>query len=103
MRIISRPRGGGKTTELIRISAENFSYIVVDSRRRAAAVFHQAKDMGLDIPFPITYDELINGDFYGKGIAAFLIDDIDQLVQRLARGVPVRAITITEAKISDES
>jgi hypothetical protein len=86
----------GKTTELIKLSAESFAYLIVGTQERATAVFHQAKEMGLDIPFPLTYDDFVRGSYYGKGINGFLIDNADNLIEKMSRGVPVLAISLTE-------
>ena len=56
--IIIGGRGSGRTTELIRMSAENNIYIVCLDRRRALNIAAMAREMGLIIPFPITVEEL---------------------------------------------
>jgi hypothetical protein len=95
--IIILPDGGGKTTELIKRSAESFAYIVVATRKDATRVFHQAKDMGLDIPFPLTFAEFLNREYYRPGIRGVLIDDLDLLVGFMTTGrLPVLAVTWTE-------
>ena len=96
MQIILRKRQMGKTTELIRISAETFAYIVVPTRKDAGTVSEMAKDMGLDIPFPLTYDEFIRGQYYGKNIKGFLIDNADMLLQYMAKGVAIKAISLND-------
>ena len=95
MRMIYRPRGEGKTTELIKISAEKQQYIVCINQMECSRIFSQARLMGLDIPFPITFDEFIKREYYGKGIKGFLIDNADQLLQYMS-SVPVEAITVCQ-------
>lgn len=58
MKIIKRGRREGKTTEIIKVAAKNFSYIVCLSQEEASRVAQEARNMGLDIPFPLTFDEL---------------------------------------------
>ena len=85
----------GKTTDLMKISAENNYYIVCSLRREADRMFHDAREIwGLDIPLPITFDEFIKGEYYGKGIKGFLVDNAELLIQRMSR-VPVFAITVS--------
>lgn len=95
MQTILLPRRVGKTTELVRMSAETSAYIVVQSKAAAAHAFAIAKHLGLDIPYPITHAEFIAEEYYGKGITGFLIDDADALLQKLARCVPILAASIT--------
>ena len=50
--------------------------------------------MEKNIPLPITYDEYLKGNFYGKNIESFLKDNVDMFITYLSKGVPVEAITI---------
>ena len=93
--MIVRDRQAGKTTDLIRLAAENFAYIVCPNQRQATQIARQAKGMGLDIPFPLTADEFVRGEFYGRGIRGFLFDNLDQIMQQMAHGVPVIAASWT--------
>jgi hypothetical protein len=95
VKIYARPRQAGKTTELIRIAADDFLYVVCPDFRQAVHVAEMAEQAGLDIPFPVTWNEFASGRFYGKGISGFLIDNLDMCVQGMARGVPVRAVSLT--------
>ena len=61
MKKIIGGRGTGKSTELIRRSADTGNYIVVPTKRRANHLFKQAKDMGINIPYPVTWDEIKHG------------------------------------------
>lgn len=95
MKIIARPRQAGKTTDLIKLAAEHFAYIVCVSHEHAYQLATQARAAGLDIPFPLTFDEFIEGRFFGKGVRGFVIDDVDMLLSRMAHGVPVLAMSAT--------
>ncbi len=104
MKIIAKPKGHGKTTELIRMAAngaENI-YIVVLNHERAHRVFHLAQEMRLQIPFPITYDELERYTT-GRYVEGFCLDDIDQamlgIVRNRAPGRPVLAAAITHRPV----
>lgn len=102
MRVISRNKNSGKTDALISIAGEKFAYIVVADNRRATEVERRAKEMGVKIPFPLTHDEFRRGSFYGRGIGAFVIDDVDDLVRSMAGNVPVLAISVTETNAEEE-
>ncbi len=95
MEIIHSPRQSGKTTKLIE-KAHNGRYkiIVCHSREEADRIFQVAMRMEKNIPLPITYDEYLKGNFYGKNIESFLIDNVDMFITYLSKGVPVEAITI---------
>ena len=94
-------RRSGKTTELIRRSAETGAYILVANKSTASLVFKQAKMNDYDIPYPITIDEVlsctIDRSVWLKGI---LIDELDMILSRLLVEVPIHAVTITKQKIT---
>lgn len=104
VKVIIGGRGSGKTTNLIKMCAKKGGYIVCQHRREAHRIFWMAKDMEVDIPHPITYDEFLNGRYYGLGVRIVYIDNADMLVQAIALrgGVEVNAITLTKAKDKKE-
>ena len=97
MEIICKSRRMGKTTDLIKLSAKSGGYIVCLCLDEANRIFHQADSMGLNIPYPITFSEFINKQYYGKGIKEFLIDNADLLLQQMS-SVPIRVISLTATK-----
>lgn len=96
MEVIVRGRRSGKTTELIKLAAENFNYIVCRNHQSADMIAKQAREMGLDIPHPITFRELRDKRFSGRGMKGLMIDDADLLLQELAGAVPVEAVVIAK-------
>ena len=92
--IIVRGRQGGKTTELIRRAAETYGYIVCTDRRRARQIAEHAREMGLDIPFPLTADEWQKRAYHPPGVRGLLFDDLDRIIQGMT-AVPVLAATWT--------
>lgn len=94
MKVRVLPRRGGKTAEMIRLAAEEFLYIVCPDQAEARRIAGEAERLGLDIPFPLTFSEFRNHDYYGKGIKGFAIDNVDMFVQSMTH-VPVRAVTLT--------
>lgn len=96
MEIIISGRQAGKTTALIRKCHETGGRIVCASMKRVRHIASLAEEMGLVIPHPITFGELIDGCvIQGWGIPCFYIDDVDSLLRQLTRGVPIEALTIT--------
>lgn len=95
MKVYARPRQGGKTTELVRLAAGEFLYVVCPDRRQVRYVAQLARDMGLDIPFPMTWGEFLRGDYRAKGVEGFVIDNLDLCIQGMSH-VPVRAVSLTD-------
>ena len=95
MNILYGGRASGKTTELIKRSAEDGGHIVCISTRACRCVFEQAKEMKLNIPFPITYDELVDGEIFPGRAKSFHIDNVEYLLRHICRGVQLKTITFT--------
>ncbi len=81
----------GKTTRLIeRAYAENL-YIVVPDMKRAQIIKKMAQDMGKQILYPVTVDELpfkMLGNAYCMTHDGVLVDDVDAVLERII-GMPV--------------
>ena len=89
----------GKTTRLIGRSAKEGIYILVANKEMVRCVADQAKEMGLDIPFPVTLDEYLRGNkFQGSSIrrGGLLIDDLGMVLNQLFGGIPIREVTLTD-------
>ncbi len=93
-----RGRQGGKTTEMIRRAEAEFAYIVCPDKRQADWVARKAREMGADIPYPITWENFVRGDYYGRGIKGFVIDNLDLCIQSMT-AVPVMAVSWTEEEV----
>lgn len=94
MQVIVRPRQGGKTTEMLRMAAENFSYIVCPTRKDVDRLWQLARTLDVDIPHPITWDEFVQGRYHLAGVGSFVIDDLDRCVQYMSH-VEIKAISVT--------
>ena len=102
MDIIYKGRGKGKTTELIKMSAEKNLYILVADRNRQREVFNLARDLNLNIPFPITVEDYFRSDkLRGSFINTILIDDADYILQQIFNTVVIDTITITNKENKD--
>lgn len=93
IRIVSGARGTGRTTEMIRVAAESFAYIICPDYKQVAYVRDMAREMGVDIPFPLTWNQFVNGKYYGRGIRGFVIDNLDMCIQGMT-SVPVLAASV---------
>ena len=99
MNVVIGERCSGKTTRLIERSAKEGIYILVANKEMARCVADQAKDMGLEIPYPVTVGEYLRGNkFQGSSIRrdGLLIDDLDMVLDLLFRGIPIREVTLTD-------
>jgi hypothetical protein len=94
VQVIARDRQLGKTTDLIRLAAQDWLYVVCPDRRQVQHVVRTARAMSLDIPFPLTWHEFTSGAHSGKGINGFVIDNLDHCVQGMTP-VPIRAVSLT--------
>lgn len=94
MKIFLAPRGGGKTTFLIRESAKTQDIIVCENNFVANSIKRIAFNMGLEIPTPITYSDFTKQNTHGKKISGFLIDNVDVLLQQLTR-TPIKIVTMS--------
>jgi hypothetical protein len=95
MKVIASSRYTGKTTQLIRMSAEGQGYIVTTCHDRACHIVRMAEEMELYIPFPLTFGEVRAREYFSKGVRGFLIDDAEALIQYFIQDVPIKAITVT--------
>jgi len=95
MEIIVTKRYQGKTTKLINMSAESGAYIVCMNQKEASRIASIAQEQKKNIPFPITYSEFKNNEYYPKGIKGFLIDNADYFLQSMT-SVPILAMTASE-------
>ena len=99
MELIIENQYSGKTTKLIKMSAADGYHIVCHTLFMCNYTLELARNLGLDIPLPITFDDFVNERYRGnRGFKGFLIDDADALLQSISR-LPIRAITMTEGGI----
>ena len=84
-------RRNGKTARLIKRANEENLYIVVADSRRAQEIAKMAREMGVDILFPITFKELpfkMAGNPYRMTHDGVLVDDAEAVLEMVV-GMPV--------------
>lgn len=101
MKVIAGPRGSGKTTELIKLSAETGSRIVTKNKFMANFTVDMAKKANLEIPTPLTYDEYLEEyAWQGRKETGFLIDDLDIFLLHVCPSrVPIKAVCISSTEV----
>lgn len=94
MKKIIKGSGEGKTKELIQLSHDTNTYILVTDRSRQREVFKFAHDLGIDILFPVTVEDYLKTKFRGSFINHILIDDADEVLKVVFSNVEIDAITM---------
>lgn len=99
MRIINKSRGTGKTTQLIYASAITGFRIIAPNHAMASYIEKMAKDMGLNIPQPMSDVEYRNRKELWNDHTPILIDEVQNQILdealELYFGAPVVAATMT--------
>lgn len=93
MKVFSGKRGSGKSTAAIRESAETNKYILVGSKEQAKYIFNKAQRLGLNIPFPITLNEVV--EYRNLPIKEVIVDEAGVILEYLLRK-KITMLTITE-------
>lgn len=96
MDILIGGRGSGRTTQLIKACSNNpGSVIVCATNVMACNVAATAKRLNIDIPKPISFQELVNGHMQGRKVTQYYFDDLDLILQTsITKGVPVDCVSI---------
>ncbi len=95
MEIIIKPPGKGKTTDLINMCDGYKGYIVCHSMEAVEHVAKLAYDLGKEINWPMTFQEVLDGDFHAPGVKEIYIDNLDLCIQNISK-VPIGAVTMTD-------
>lgn len=96
-KLILGSRNSGKTTELIKMSAETGLYILTGTKKQAKCIFDQAQYLGYNIPFPVTWGEFQRCHFRGSCIErdGLLIDEAGWLLSYIFKGIPIKEVSWT--------
>lgn len=101
--LIVGSRRSGKTTALIEKAATDNLYILTGTKAQARHILDQAKRMGYDIPFPVTWEDFQRTEFRGSSIQrdGLLVDELEHVMCRMFRNIPIKAATWTTYDIRD--
>lgn len=97
MKVIKRPRGSGKTTQLIYTSEITGYPIVVFDTTRAENLKKMAEKMNCNIPEPIIFHNFKH-QIIGKHRDKILIDDLDNMLEHILTEyfqISIAAVTIS--------
>ena len=101
MKVILKKRHEGKTTELVKMSAETHTYILTLNRKRVEEICRVADELGLHIPYPVTLEEYYRTKFRGSFITEILIDDADDILREIFNDVKINVVTMTQEDEAD--
>lgn len=94
MKIINLPRGKGKTSALVRISAATRIPILYASPMKDLIFYQRAKELNLDIPKPVQYTYGVQGKY--------LIDELEHFFSYLGLKIEATSLTETMIKMTEE-
>lgn len=87
MSVFFGPPGSGKIRSLVELAKKvGDGLIVTTSESRAVFIHSEAKRLGFDIRFPITYKDLLYSPIAHHSFAGLLFDDVDEFLRQLANG-----------------
>lgn len=97
MKIIYGNRRSGRTTELIKMCAQDrYSLIVCPNIYMCNSVYQLSRKLGYRITMPITIHQFASGQFKNKQIENFYFDELEFCLQSLGKNVPVKAFVFNK-------
>lgn len=85
MNLLSKPRGTGKTIALIYTSEATRYPILVSTRAKAERLEERAKELGCDIPKPVTITEFKSDKKLKNIYRDILVDDLEDFLDEALR------------------
>lgn len=95
MKVIQKDRQSGKTTDLIKESFKTGATIISRDYMMAEITKKIADSMYLEIPNPIPFQKFIVGNYKEDEITSFIVDDIDCILNDIAKNKKVEIITLS--------
>lgn len=97
MKIIYGNRRSGRTTELIKMCAQDRSSLIVcPNIYMCNSVYQLSRELGYRIIMPITIHQFASGQFENKQIENFYFDELEYSLQSLGKNVPVKAFVFNK-------
>ncbi len=95
MKVICKPRAGGKTTELLQMALDHHYAFVCHSQAEYRRLLDICRDANQEPPLFLTYEQFIEGRLRShREIRGVVIDNADMLLQRLAGPVEVKGVAL---------
>lgn len=99
---IIKPRRSGKTSELIKISYDKWYYIACKDKNECDRVFRMAKELGYDIPFPITFSDILSYRINEVNTKGILIENVDMFLMAACPNPPIKGFSFSPDEAKDE-
>lgn len=105
MKIINLGRGQGKTTRLLYASEWQHIPILCANDMQRKLLIDRSKELGLQIPEPVTTSDIVSGKARGTKVKDkdILVDEAPMMLQSLLHALglkgEVRAITLTSDEL----
>lgn len=95
MKIIYKPRGGGKTAQLLYSSDTTRIPILVATAAQKGFLIEEAQRLELNIPQPLSVADIINGNQRGSRIESCYVDNAEMVLMSLIN-MNVAALTLSD-------
>ena len=97
MKIFNLPRQTGKTTRMLYASEYHNAPILCANQATKHYVAEMARQSQINIPKPITIDDIVNHKIKSQGCKGIMVDDIERVLQSILvqYGVDILGATIT--------
>lgn len=99
--IIYKPRGAGKTTDIIVEAHKRNMYILVSNRTQAELIFNKSREMNVVINYPITVSEWKTGTVAWRVKRHGVLVDEGQLILEELLETKVHVMSITKREVDD--
>lgn len=94
-KLIIADRQTGKTRKLIeQCHKDRYSIIVCPTMAMCSSVFKEAQDLGMLIPYPITFYDFVKGNWRGRFIDKFYFDELQMSLEKVAKGNCIGTVVI---------
>lgn len=97
MKVITGKMGSGKTTTLIKMSAET-GYTLVVRSSMIGIIEATARTLKITIPTPLSYYDIIERRYLGQNHKGLLIDDFEDFLSHIL-SIPVEAVSTRSENI----
>lgn len=99
MKLIYKERSCGKTTDILKIAAENHSTVVCATVMDCQSLARTALEMDLIIPPPMPFETFVNTHHRALGALAptsFVFDNLDWILSRCADDISILAVSMNK-------
>lgn len=93
MKVVQAPRNSGKTAYIMSLSEQTKKPLVCFSQLEKKRVMEDARNRGVNLPEPVTLQEVTTGRAQGKEV---MVDNLDLMLSFILPGVTIDTATINQ-------